>query len=376
MCKKITFIMFVKNFLMKKNTIIFLVLAFLFSNSNLFAQDSSKIKNFFQKNVDVSGQWFISGNYDDADSLWQFELKRGYFTIESQLTKNLSARYTQDITLDTEGEDAGNVEMRLKYLYLQQDINFLPKFQKGAVFVGMIHRPWVEYEQKINSYRVLGPLFLENSDVISSADFGIAYEGLIGGEIDEDCKKNVNSKDLGKYGSFSFGLYNGGGYHAIEQNNNKTFETRLTARPFYSFMPGLQVGYAFVTGKANVKTKNTKFNMNVFYLSSESKHHVLLAQYYKGKGDFSGKYVDTLFNSNLNDGYSVFGEFKIPKTKFSIVGRYEYFTSKDKDTYYLNRINAGIAYRFLKNKIVFGAEYKEKNSKIRRLYEIALEIRF
>ncbi|NLL28854.1 MAG: hypothetical protein GX259_08650 [Bacteroidales bacterium] len=361
---------------MKKNTIIFLVLAFLFSNSNLFAQDSSKIKNFFQKNVDVSGQWFISGNYDDADSLWQFELKRGYFTIESQLTKNLSARYTQDITLDTEGEDAGNVEMRLKYLYLQQDINFLPKFQKGAVFVGMIHRPWVEYEQKINSYRVLGPLFLENSDVISSADFGIAYEGLIGGEIDEDCKKNVNSKDLGKYGSFSFGLYNGGGYHAIEQNNNKTFETRLTARPFYSFMPGLQVGYAFVTGKANVKTKNTKFNMNVFYLSSESKHHVLLAQYYKGKGDFSGKYVDTLFNSNLNDGYSVFGEFKIPKTKFSIVGRYEYFTSKDKDTYYLNRINAGIAYRFLKNKIVFGAEYKEKNSKIRRLYEIALEIRF
>ena len=76
MCKKITFIMFVKNFLMKKNTIIFLVLAFLFSNSNLFAQDSSKIKNFFQKNVDVSGQWFISGNYDDADSLWQFELKR------------------------------------------------------------------------------------------------------------------------------------------------------------------------------------------------------------------------------------------------------------------------------------------------------------
>ena len=72
----------------------------------------------------------------------------------------------------------------------------------------------------------------------------------------------------------------------------------------------------------------------------------------------------------------LFGEFKIPKTKFSIVGRYEYFTSKDKDTYYLNRINAGIAYRFLKNKIVFGAEYKEKNSKIRRLYEIALEIRF
>lgn len=358
---------------MNKLSVIFLLFATALVPVNLMAQDTIKPAKSFLKNTEISGQWFISGNYDDHDSLYQIELKRGYFTIESHLTENLTARYTQDITLDTEGDDAGNVEMRLKYLYLQQKIHFLPEFQQGSFSIGMVPRPWIEFEQKINAYRVMGPMFLEKTNVLSSADFGFIYEGLIGGEIDKQYQKEVNSAYPGKYGSFSFGLYNGGGYHDIERNNNKTFEARLTLRPLPAFMPGLQFGYAYANGKANI-ANDADFNMNVIYLSSESKYHVFMAQYYSGLGDYAGLYTDTLFNSYKNSGYALFGEFKIPQTKFSVVGRYDSF--KSENNYYLERINTGIAYRFLKNKLVLGAEYWDKNGDIRRMFEIALEIRF
>ncbi len=133
---------------MNKLSVIFLLFATALVPVNLMAQDTIKPAKSFLKNTEISGQWFISGNYDDHDSLYQIELKRGYFTIESHLTENLTARYTQDITLDTEGDDAGNVEMRLKYLYLQQKIHFLPEFQQGSFSIGMVPRPWIEFEQK------------------------------------------------------------------------------------------------------------------------------------------------------------------------------------------------------------------------------------
>ncbi|HPE99746.1 MAG TPA: hypothetical protein PKY63_03675 [Bacteroidales bacterium] len=358
---------------MNKSLVIFLLFAAALAPANLMAQDTIKPAKSFLKNTEISGQWFISGNYENHDSLYQIELKRGYFTIESHLTENLTARYTQDITLDTEGDDAGNVEMRLKYLYLQQKIHFLPKFQQGSFSIGMVPRPWIEFEQKINSYRVMGPMFLEKTNVLSSADFGFIYEGLIGGEIDKQYQKEVNAAYPGKYGSFSFGLYNGGGYHDVERNNNKTFEARLTLRPLPAFMPGLQFGYAYANGKANI-ANDADFNMNVIYLSSESKYHVFMAQYYSGVGDYAGLYTDTLFNSYKNSGYALFGEFKIPQTKFSVVGRYDSFKSENE--FSLTRINTGIAYRFLKNKLVLGAEYWDKNGDIRRMFELALEIRF
>lgn len=351
-------------------TIILLMLSF-----NAFTQDSTSQISLLQR-TEISGQWFIAGNYDDKDSLAQIELKRGYFTIESHLSSSITARYTQDITLDTEGDDAGNVEMRLKYLYIQRKVNVLPKLQKGTISLGMVARPWIEFEQKINSYRVMGAMFLENTNVLSSADFGFIYEGLIGGEIDETYQREVNKSYPGKYGSFSFGLYNGGGYHATELNNNKTFEARITLRPMPAKMPGLQFGYAFAKGKANVPENKVDFGMNVIYLSSESKYHAFLAQYYNGIGDYEGRYCDTLFRSYQNTGFSVFGEFKIPETKLSLVGRYDYFSSVQQPSYALIRINAGIAYRFLKNKLVLDAEYTDKNHEIRRMLELALEIRF
>jgi hypothetical protein len=57
-------------------------------------------------------------------------------------------RYTQDITLDEEGEDSGNIELRLKYLYLKAKMNSFLFFTNSYVELGVVHTPWIDFEQK------------------------------------------------------------------------------------------------------------------------------------------------------------------------------------------------------------------------------------
>lgn len=352
----------------------FILVIFAFSTS--YGQDTITVKDKIFRLSEISGQYFISANYSENDDINKMELKRGYFTIKTNINKVLSARYTQDITLDQEGGDAGNIEMRMKYLYLQANVHFLKKYQDGHFIMGMAPRPWIDFEQKVNQYRVQAKMFTENVKIMSSADFGIMYEGLIGGKVDEEYQENVSSAYPGKYGSFSFGVYNGGGYHATEQNNNKTVEGRLSLRPFPKFMPGFQASYAFAFGKANLPENISDFKMHLLYLSSESKYHVLAAQYYYGIGDTEGKYVNSRLQSQINEGYSVFGEIKIPKSNFSVVGRYDYFTSELSPDLKQTNIFGGIAYHFQKNKLMLNYEYEELPSTIDHIYEIALEIKF
>ena len=332
--------------------------------------DISKINS----NTDISGQWFLA--YNNASDINQFALKRGYFTIKTRMNDVFSVRYTQDITLDKEGDDAGNVEIRLKYLYLKMKLDQFAYLKNSYLEIGLVHRPWLDFEQKINRYRVQGKMFLERYKIISSADFGIFYTGLIGGNIDSKYQTNVTKNNPGKYGSYSFGIHNGGGYHAIEKNNNKTFEGRLTARPFHSSVPGLQLTYAFTYGKANTPDNISDFILNLIYLSHESKFGVFTGQYFEGTGDFSGKYIDDTGNSYSNTGYSIFSELNIPCTNVSIFSRYDEFELKNNISQKQNSFVGGISYNFLKNKILFDVDYQDNSIETIKIYEIAFEIGF
>lgn len=97
----------------------------------------------------------MNNQYEDkpGESVSKFSLKRGYVTFKKQFNKTLSVRFTQDITLDKEGSDAGNVEMRLKYCYLKIKPQF--GFLKSSYLeVGLVHSPWIDYEQKIKIKRL------------------------------------------------------------------------------------------------------------------------------------------------------------------------------------------------------------------------------
>ena len=349
---------------MKKLLLLIILIGFSFgSNTSAISQ-----------NIDISGQWFLA--FNNASEINQFALKRGYFTIKTKMNDVFSIRYTQDITLDKEGSDAGNVEIRLKYLYLKIKLDQFDLLKDSHLEVGLVHRPWLDFEQNINKYRVQGKMFLERYSIISSADFGIFYKGLIGGEIDKNYQTKVTNQNPGKYGSFSIGLHNGGGYHAIEQNNNKTLEGRLSIRPLQAFYPGMQLTYAFTYGKANTKSNLSDYIMNLFYISSETKLGTFTGQYYTGQGDYGGKYIDENSNSFTNIGYSAFGEFKIPKTNFSIFGRFDDFELHKDDLEERNTYIGGVSYSFLKSKVLFNVDYQKNPDETIKIYEIALEIGF
>lgn len=356
--------------------ILLVVCGFYLNSTNAQTNDAQIKATSILQNTSFSGQYFMSYNYNDQSELHNILLKRGYFTIKNELNDVFSVRYTQDITLDEEGGDAGNVEMRLKYLYLKAKIDKIDFLKHSFVEVGLVHRPWLEFEQHINQYRVQGTMFSERTKIISSADFGLTYIGLIGGEIDKKYQKEINNKEAGKYGSFAIGVFNGGGYHAIEYNSNKTFESRLSLRPFPDFMPGLQISHGFAYGRANLAKTPPIFRMNLIMLSSESKYHKITAQYLEGAGDFAGKYIDDINNSYNSQGYSFFGEFLIPKSKFAVFSRYDNFTIKKSTDYAIENIIGGISYRFYKNKVLLDYQQSKMPGQRINYYELALEIAF
>jgi hypothetical protein len=329
-----------------------------------------------KENTTISGQYFMGYYYDTKNLIQNFTLKRGYFGIRTKLNNTFSIRYTQDITLDQEGGDAGNVEIRLKYLYLKGKLDFIPALSYSYFEVGMVHRPWLEFEQHINQFRVQGRMYVEKYDIIGSADFGLTVAGYFGGEIDQEYQRKVNSKETGRYGSFALGVFNGGGYHAIEQNNNKTFESRVTLRPLPDLLPGLQLSHGFAFGLGNVAEDIPEFVMNVFMLSTESIHHKATAQYYFGRGNDAGEMIDELGLARPAEGYSFFGELYLPKTDFSLFGRYDYFSDNKGQSAENKTVIGGIAYRFLKNKVLLDFQRSDYSGSIVNYYELALEIGF
>ncbi len=295
----------------------------------------------------IKGDWFFAYQVNLSDRENAFKLKRGYLTVEKQFNDIFSARYTQDITIDQEGDDAGNVELRFKYCYLKTELPDLGFFKHSYVQVGLVPRPLIDFEASINDYLLQGKMYLDRMNIISSADFGLTAVTLLGGKMDENYLSKVSSSFPGKYGSIAIGIYNGGGYNSLEYNNNKTIEGRFTLRPLSAIFPGLQFSYNMAIGHGN-DTLQTPFRVHSFFLSHETRYTTFTAQYYLGTGNQNG------YSWNSNRGYSFFGELCVPKLPITLFGRYDYFHSfilgsiiGEYETTQV--IVGGIAWKFYKN---------------------------
>src|SRR6056297_809831 len=347
----------------------------------LFGSDTTDTRLEALLNEQTEGQWFLGYRYGklNQETLNQFTLKRGYITIKNRFTDRWSVRFTQDITLDQEGSDRGNVEMRLKYCYLNYQTDDFWFFTKPQLEAGLVHRPWLDFEQKINPYRVQGTMFLERVGLMNSADFGITFTSLLGGEMSERYQKQVNDDYPGRYGSLSVGMYNGGGYHALENNQTKNLEGRLTLRPFPVTLPGLQVTYNLAWGKGNTEVA-PDFVLHSGFVSYERRHFTVTGQLYSALGNSSGSYADPRGFAYHNEGYSFFSEYEIPGTPLSLFGRYDYFNCKDLNFSDSRRVIAGIGYNFYhKSKLILDVDALDQGLNgnwNNRIYEAVVEIRF
>jgi len=280
---------------------------------------------------------FVSSKADGGNRKNAFETRRNYFQVKGYFAEDAKDYFR--ITLDTfhndsetTGDDKGSWEVRLKYAYLYLD-NVLPF---TGVEIGQAHRPWIDYEEHHGwNYRSISKVMVEDHDAAhftNSADLG------------------VNFKTKTEYFSSELGVFNGEGYHGIEDGEGLSGEWRLT-------------GHLFATGKKHVHKHDTYADVSFFgQYNTDYKHgdpdfvwYGLHAVYNQPEFLLAAQYVNaTEGDSDVKGkGYSVNGEFRFAED-WNLLGRYDNYeldSGTDK-----KRTIAGIAYKYNKN-VEFIANY-------------------
>jgi len=301
--------------------------------------------------VKVGTQWYISYGWgEDAGAPYnRTHIGRGYVNIKLVPVE----WFTPRVTIDTHQEDEGDWKIRLKYLYgkfrwpLETSIITNPYLE-----FGIVHTPWFDFEEHINWYRMQGTMFIERNGLLNSADLGLTLGGLIGTKLDKEYRDKVNPKYPGKYGSFALGMYNGGGCHAKENNQNKVFQSRLSVRPLGFVLPGLQFSYLLIYGKGN-SAEEPAWLVHTAMASYEHEYFVITGQYAAGQGNQKGDMLDASGAALDFQGFSVFAEIKLPWIKSTLIGRYDWFDwDKDGGDPTATRIIGGFAFHFLKHNFV------------------------
>lgn len=292
----------------------------------------------------------------------QFMLTRSYFTLKKRMKPWLGMRMTIDIHRD----NSGDYKIRQKYLYAELKPGDLGPFTEMKAEIGLGHIPWLDFEEHINPYRCQGTMAIERAGVFNSADLGISLRGFFGRDLENAKERTGNSHYTGRYGSWHLGVYNGGGYHASEVNEDKVGEFRITVRPIPDIVPGLQLSYFGLFGKGNTASA-PDYIANLGMLSFEHPVLTLTAQYIETNGNAKGTWLDTTSGAVLNTrGYSAFGNVRIPATdrRLSLFGRYDFVDIDiddliaDKTAY--SMIIAGLAYELHKeNLILLTIEYTD-----------------
>ncbi len=286
----------------------------------------------------------------------KFSLTRGYLTFQQTILPWLSAR----ATADTYQDSTGSWSERLKYTYAElkpHDLAFLTEMKSEF---GLGHMPWLDFEEHVNPYRCQGTMAIERAGVFNSADLGISLRGDVGGTL-ADPEETVGTTQYdGYWGSWHVGAYNGAGYHAVEQNENKAVEGRISFRPFPCSLPSLQVSYFGLYGEGN--THYTAgwpgYDVNMVMLSYQKPWMIVTAQYFTTLGNAAGTWVDAQGNALHTNGYSIFADVKLPVgcRKWSLFGRFDHFNQDANDQIttnaYYNMVIAGIAYHIYKGEMI------------------------
>ncbi len=294
---------------------------------------------------------YQDGTASDGSNYAQFRVKRAYLDVRKKISSSFSARLTPDVVQESDGD----LEVRFKYLYGQFNWRGSGLLQKPYVEFGVAHMPWLDFEEHINRFRMQDTMFMERNGLFNSADIGVLFGANLGPELDQEYRDRVNDHYAGRWGSFGIGIYNGGGYHAVENNDGKVLEGRLTVRPIPDTLPGLQLSVFGVSGDGNapddVGAVVPEWDVLAGMVSYESPRLVLTAQYEQGTGNQKGSAVGTDGRALDHDGYSFFGELRLDDDQeWSLIGRYDHFDG-DRDnpaSDVTERWIAGLAWRFFK----------------------------
>ena len=304
-----------------------------------------KASNTFPK-VKIGGLFYGEYFYDfekhnttldngHQDPRNKFTLNRGYINVNADMSPDISARATSDITRASDG----SWEFRLKYGYLDfhNFIDFYPSFE---VKMGQYQTAWLDYEEGLWEYRVIDPMLIEKEGFFNSADLGVGLKGKI----------------PAGYGDWQVDVINGEGYHADEANKYKTVQGRLTVCPLpqWDVTKGLQLSAFYSTGKADSLHRRVR---EIGFVGYKYQDDFFIAGEYditRGKDPYittTALGIPSGVQNVEGHGLSALAWVRMPFLKpVRILGRYDKFDHNDDTTdSTLNRWYYGVSYDVSKN---------------------------
>src|SRR5438034_4031076 len=138
--------------------------------------------------VTVGGVVYTQYVYQLKDTLNHvnnFDITRAYVNVIGRFSGGVYTRVTADIYRNTDPSSAGSLSYRLKYAY----VAYTPINSPLTYKLGLIHTPWVDWEETLWDYRVQGQVALERGFMtatggqqgyVAAADFGAGVDGKWG----------------------------------------------------------------------------------------------------------------------------------------------------------------------------------------------------
>jgi hypothetical protein len=236
-----------------------------------------------------------------------FEVTRSYINITGNISDIVAFRITPDIKRETDTASAlaGSLELRIKYAFMQTNLDDWMTPGTYARF-GIQQTPYLDYIEAIYRYRFQGTMFAERENYFASADAGVSFH------------YNLPSN----YGDIHTGFFNGENYDKAEPNDKKAFMTRATVRPFAAGAPILRGLRATVFYDADYYLKNAERNRFMFNATFEHPCVVAGFEYLNAEDRTSARPATSSIASN---GYSI---WFTPKSKIGWEGliRHDHLT--------------------------------------------------
>jgi hypothetical protein len=99
----------------------------------------------------------------------QFSIQRAYINVVGRFSDGVFARLTTDIAPTGNANQA----VRLKYAY----VGWTPKGSDLTYKFGLLHTPWLDWEEALWDYRMQGTMALDRNGYLTASDFGAGIDG-------------------------------------------------------------------------------------------------------------------------------------------------------------------------------------------------------
>ncbi len=244
--------------------------------------------------VTVGGLVYTQFLYQLKDTLTphfnNFDITRAYVNVLGKFAGGVGTRVTADIYRNADG----SLGYRLKYAFA----TYTPEGSQLTYKLGLIHTPWLDWEEALWDYRMQGQMAFERGGYVSAADFGVGVDGKWGAD-----KVNLQVT-----------VVNGEFYRNPETGQGKDAQARLSVRVMDTDDPS-RVGGLRITGYA-AYGKTTAGGARNRYLGMVSYRTKQLTLAGEAVATQDGPLTAT--NGHV---YSAFGVYKVPDSKVAVIGR-------------------------------------------------------